>query len=262
MRTLAFALALSCAVLGAAQAAETPRVRTFLTYNIYECRGADALGHAKTNWPGRYEREIGDIARIIRTVQPDWVVLQEVLKDGVDKVDQAARIAAESGLHMAEYVGAFEHRGGQWGAAILTREKPLATRGFVVGKDGRRPVVVAEFEDHVVYGTHLGLKFGQQQEEMAVIREKAMAETKPVILCGDMNIRNTDKGFKELFEGFTWLSPEIEKTWPQVNPTWMCDYFFVTSRHADAFRKVRAWAIREPLASDHRPVALVVERKD
>ena len=92
---------------GSANAPTTVRV---LTYNIHHGEGRDG------------ELDLPRLGRVITSVQPDLVALQEVDvgTSRVGGVDQLAELARLTGMH-AQFGKAMDYMGGGYGVAVLSR---------------------------------------------------------------------------------------------------------------------------------------------
>ena len=65
-------------------------------------------------------------AEVIKSVNPDWVAIQEIDRSTVRAggVDQTAALAKMCGMH-GTFVKKTPEKGGDYGLAILSKEKPL-----------------------------------------------------------------------------------------------------------------------------------------
>ena len=117
-RTALFALVLSMLVGGcAATRPDVPARVTILTYNIYH--GEDARGQSN----------LDAVARIINTLRPDLVALQEVDNKTTRSkgLDLTSELANRTGLN-GVFGKAMDFAGGGYGEAVLSRHQILATR--------------------------------------------------------------------------------------------------------------------------------------
>lgn len=242
------------------QAPVPRRSLTCMSYNIYECQWR----YCKQGAPNTTAVE--DIARVIRAVDPDWVGLQEVDTAAANQSehDHTLLLSRLTGLH-CEYAGSFKHRhGGEWGVAILSREKPLKVRRLQlppVTQGPPRCALIEEFTNYVVCCTHLAAVEQERVDEARILMRELAGSTKPVFFCGDLNSRPDSRPMQALGEQFTVLTPTDEHTFPWDKPRAnidCIDYILVDTAHAPAFTVVKRNVINEPHASDHYPISVVV----
>ena len=111
--TAAFAL---LSLVWARGSANTPTTIRVLTYNIHHGEGRDG------------ELDLPRLGRVISSVQPDLVALQEVDVGTArtDMVDQVAELARLTGMY-AQFGKAMDYMGGGYGVAVLSRWSFLTT---------------------------------------------------------------------------------------------------------------------------------------
>lgn len=224
-----------------------------LAYNIHHGEGLD-------------ERlELERIAALIRSLEPDLVALQEVDNRvrRTEGVDQAARLGELTGMHAA-FGDFMDYQGGQYGMAVLSRFPLIETKNHRLppGPEPRSSLAVrvrpAGGEEIVFAGIHF---YRTEEERMAQARQLAAAlegESAPVILAGDFN-STPDSPVMRLL-GREWEIPdkgEDHLTFRSDNPRREID--FILLRPGERFAVIESRVIDEPVASDHRPVLLVVE---
>lgn len=231
----------------AAAEPQAPRLRV-LTYNIHHGEGRDRRFD--------YER----LARIIGDAEPDLVALQEV-DNGTDRsqgVDQATRLGELTKMH-ATFGRAMFYSGGQYGEAVLSRFPIIEsrTRGlpFRYGQEPRSALVVRVKPGDVLpellfAGTHFCHQSSETRLEQAQ-QLNALFPAKsgpPVILAGDLNSRRGRPPMDEL----------LSERWTAA-PTTEAPIDYVLLRREDPWRIVESQVIDERVASDHRPVLVVLE---
>ncbi len=245
-------------VASVADAADPIRVRV-LSYNIHHAEGTD----------GRLD--LSRIGKIISSVQPDVVALQEIdFKTArTNGVDQAAELARLTELHVASGPN-IDYQNGHDGTAILSRWKIASHMNHPLPNTGgeQRGVLVAEIEAgnsgprlHLL-GTHLDHRPAEEERLASAkfINELAEKLDGPALLAGDLNAVPTSETLK-LFQQ-NWTNPTASKPLPTIPsnvPTRQIDY--VLFRPADQWRMVEAQVLDEPVASDHRPLLVVLEWK-
>jgi len=239
-------------VSGAGDPDATLRV---LSYNIHHGAGNDEV------------LDLERIARLVRSLNPHLVALQEVDKrtERTGGVDQAAELGRLTG--MSPVFGAFmDYQGGEYGMAVLSA-LPIVdarTHRLPEGPEPRSALAVrvrlpGDGGELTFVGIHL---YRTAEERLAQARRllEVLPAEGPVILAGDFNstpdsavmalIRETftipDKGD----DHFTFPSHEADR-----------EIDFLAWRPGERFAVVESRVIDEPLASDHRPVFLVIEKR-
>ena len=195
----------------------------------------------------------------------------------------------------------YAEKKGYSGTALFTKEEPISvTYGLGIeehDKEGR--VINAEFEDYYFVTCYTPnsknelLRLDYRMEWEDAFREylKNLEKTKPVIVCGDLNVAHNeidlknpktnrknagftdeergkmtallDSGFTDTFRYFypdregiySWWSYRFKAR--EKNAGWRIDYF-LTSTALDS-RLVSADIHTEVFGSDHCPVELVIE---
>lgn len=224
-----------------------------LCYNIHHGRGLDD----KVDLPR--------IARLIRSVDPDFVALQEVDKKTTrtGKVDQAAELARLTGL-FEQFGKSLDFQGGEYGQAVLSRF-PIEKHAVhtLPGSPDREQRIALEIhaQSHGqpirFVTTHLHHQDEPTREGQAKkINEVYAQETLPIILAGDMNAAPNSPTITRLKEQWTIATSDPQLlTFPAEKPNRQIDY--VLTRGAPNWKVAEARVLDEPVASDHRPVLVV-----
>lgn len=232
--------------------AQTRQIR-FLTYNIHHAEGTDgAMDGAR-------------IAAVIQAADPDFAAIQEVdvRTTRVGGVDQAHELARLTGLHSI-FGKTINYRGGWYGNVVLSRW-PL--NGFVnwemPGTPAREKRAVLEAnpggEFHFL-ATHLDTAEADRLLAVQRVRElvKERPEGWPMVLAGDLNAAPGSATMNALLAD--WTSAALDQpllTFPAATPTRQID--FVLFRPANRWKVVEAKVIEEGVASDHRPLLVILE---
>ena len=200
-------------------------------------------------------------AAVIRSVDPDWVAIQEIdrcsLRAG--HVDQTVELARLCGMH-GTFVKKTPEKDGDYGLAILSKEKPLAVSKILMpGSAHTRCVEILEFKDYFVACTHFPLVDRLCDIAADIVRLNLADRDKPVFLAGDLNSKPDTKAIAILKKGFTILSDVAESTFPADKPSCCIDYIMVDTKHADKVEVVSRNVIAAPEATDH--CALVVKAR-
>lgn len=192
-------------------------------------------------------------------------------------------------------------RKGYSGTAMFCKNKPIkVTKGIGIEEhDNEGRVITAEFENYYVVTIYTpnskrGLeRLGYRQVWEDEIRSYLLKlnQTKPVIMCGDLNVAHkeidlknpktnrgnagfTDEEREKMTEllnvGFTdtyrYLYPEKEDAYSwwsymgkarEKNIGWRIDYFIVSSKIEDKIKEAMIYP--EVMGSDHCPVGLEID---
>ncbi|MGC1276056.1 MAG: endonuclease/exonuclease/phosphatase family protein [Planctomycetaceae bacterium] len=253
-----FVLTLLVAMLLVPAVAEEPLRIRVLTYNIHHAEGTDD------------KLDLKRIARIIADAKPDLVALQEVdyTNDRTGRVDQAAELARLTGL-TAVPGDNIDYRGGRYGNAALSRWPIAQSKNHLLPSTGaeRRGVLAVEIKPGEgrpalrFLCTHFDHRAGDDAERLAsatFINELALESDAPAILAGDINAVPDSAVLKRLET--VWRNPTADEplpTIPAAKPKRQIDY--VLARSADSWKLIDATVLDESVASDHRPLLVVLE---
>lgn len=259
MRTLStlllFVLAAACATPEPA----APATLRILSYNIHHGEGVDGVF------------DLERLARLIVEQEPDLVALQEVDQGtaragGVFQADELARLTGMEG----RFGRAIRYDGGEYGEAALSRLPiqetvvlPLPAApghelrcalGLRVAPGGQPLLFLATHLDHTRDDAD------RVQQMRAILDALAEDPELPVILVGDLNCEPGSAPLDLL--GPAWLDAPLavgadQPTYPAVEPRIRIDHVLV--RPADRWRVAEARVLEEQVASDHRPLLVVLE---
>lgn len=255
MRTFVLAAMLGLAGVGLA---DEPRALRVLCYNIHHGEGTDG------------KLDLDRIAGIIRDAKPDVVFLQEVDQNTLraGKVDQAAELAKRTGMQ-AEFGKAIDFQGGGYGLAILARfplKEVKVHRLPGKAKQEARIAMQATIEPEgmpalTLVNTHLQHDDGETREQQAARIDELYGKAKGVfILAGDLNAMPGSAPIQGLMKNWEFATPPGGKgllTIPSDKPRHQIDY--VLFRPAGTFKTIEARVLEEKIASDHRPVFVVLQ---
>jgi len=245
------ALAVGCRTAPAVHAPQTLRI---LTYNIHHGEGVD----------GRLDVE--RIARLINEQRPDLVALQEVDRgvartQGRDLPAELARLT-----HLRVVFGKnFDHQGGDYGNAILSRHPVTAStnRHYRMLRDGeQRGLLVASIEVRGVtltfMSTHLDYRPDPAERLSNIAELKAALAGQPdqlAIVAGDFNDHPGGAAHRAMKEAFTDAWEQAGEgsgfTFSSTRPKSRIDYVYV--RPVGTWRVTRAEVLAGE-ASDHLPL--------
>lgn len=244
-------------VLASGCASESDRLRV-VTWNIHHGEGTDG----KVDLPR--------IAAVIRDLNPDIVALQEVDR-GVrrtDGVDQPAELARLTGMRVI-FERNIEYQGGDYGNAVLSRLpvirwknhplpqlRPHEQRGALEvevrwpgnGSDGSLRFLATHFDYR---------PDDKERIASAGMLKELVAPWGTTILAGDLNARPDSSTYAAL--SGTWERCVVGElpTYPAGDPTRQIDDVLI--RPSGCFTLVEARVIKEAVASDHRPLLVVLD---
>jgi exodeoxyribonuclease III len=233
-----------------------------------------------------------DFVPAMHKVNADVICLQET-KANPEQVKEALQDLSGYEIYCNSAV-----KPGYSGTAILTRQQPLSVKNHIGveihDQEGR--VIAAEYSDYflvTVYTPNSGnelkrLGYRQQWDQDFLLYLKKLEKKKPVIVCGDLNVANTERDLArpkenynksagymqqeidginallqaDLVDSFRHLYPTTQKyTWwsyragaRERDVGWRIDYFLTSAKlksrikHADMLKHVEG--------SDHCPVLL------
>lgn len=236
-------------------ASKTLRVAS---YNIRICRGV-----GPSQYQAEDEQDIDRTVEALKRLDFDVIGLQEVDRktDRCRGVDQIAVLAEKTGC-FATYGKAIDLPGGEYGIGILSKEKPLSVKNVPLpGKEERRTLLIAEFDDFVFFNAHFSLTAESRAESAQIVQAQLAQQSKPVIFVGDMNVASDDERARLFGEHWTVLTPD-QPTFPADKPRVRLDYIQIADPSGQIPVNDPSWTARvvdsgvadEPAASDHRPV--------
>ena len=195
----------------------------------------------------------------------------------------------------------YAEKKGYSGTAIFCRQEPISV-SYGIGieehdKEGR--VIAAEFEDYYLVTCYTPnsqnelkrLDYRMDWEDAFLAYLKKLEESKPVILCGDLNVAHKeidlknpktnrknagftdeergkmtallDNGFIDTYRFFNPDKEGVYSWWSyrfkarEKNAGWRIDYFITSVALRD--RLISADILTDVMGSDHCPVELVIE---
>lgn len=252
-------LATACQIIWAGE----PTQLRVLTYNI--------------NHGGSASNKLSQLADIIKRENPDLVALQEVDNKVArsSRIDQAASLGKMTGMH-AFFGKATPLTDGQYGVAILSRDKPVSVENHPLPSEGVEPrtalaaqVVLGKNGPTIVFiVTHLALPIRNkvtkiqdstiQESQVQDIVNEFVKDDSPIVLAGDLNALPDSPSIKALLRYFSDASTNSkELNFPSKKPNRKIDY--VLYHPANKWRVVKTRVLDEPTASDHRPLLVVLE---
>ncbi len=231
------------------------------TYNIHGCRGRGGF-------------DLDRVARVISELEAEVVGLQEVgdvRGHSPPDVDQAAELAARTGLHLV-YAPSLAVGRQRYGNAILSRRPPRASQTYDLSVPGREPrgCVRADLElgggaQVHVFNLHLGLSFAERRRQAArllsddILRDATLSF--PAVVMGDFNLWLPGPVPRLLRSALIDVGETLNRrrpTYPTAWPTLRLDRIYLgpglLAREVHVHRTPAAEA-----ASDHLPLVATVE---
>jgi endonuclease/exonuclease/phosphatase family metal-dependent hydrolase len=251
--------------------ASSPTRLRLLTYNIHHGEGVDRA------------IDLPRLAKVIRSVNPDLVALQEVdNKTGrTGRVDQAAVLGQLTGMQHA-FGSAMDFDGGQYGVAILSRYPILGTKTHALPRiSGAEPRAALEVRarigekgpEIIFIGTHFDHEGEQDRVASAQYLNSLHPNTEgqlgtwftadepPMFLAGDLNAKPTSNAMRVLYR--EWTDPTADRTTPTFpcsKPEEEIDYILMRPKSSQV-SPGETKVVPEPVASDHCPLLLVAEMR-
>lgn len=249
-RLLLFSILLIMLIPAFAQQAQQAGVN-ILCYNVHNCIGMDKKQD--------YQR----IANVIQQTAPDIVSLQEL--DSITERNKGVYALGEleklTGMH-GIYASAIPFQGGSYGIGMLSKEAPIKYEVISMpGREEKRALIIAEFKDYVFCATHQSLTAEDQLLSVPLIQKALKGIHKPIFLAGDMNSKPKSKPQQMLSEQFITLNDTAVYTFPADMPSRCIDYIYAYSQNGYQFEVQQQKVIEEAVASDHRPVQVIVQIK-
>jgi endonuclease/exonuclease/phosphatase family metal-dependent hydrolase len=240
-------------------AAGVPPTVRVLTYNIHHGEGMD----------GRFD--LARLADVVKDARADLVALQEVDEgtqraSGVNELDELARL---TDMHAA-FGKAMDFSGGAYGVAVLSRWPLRGTHNNPLPSfDDREPRTALTVDVNVGVGGPL-LEFTSTHLDQTRDSENRLLQAKflndrlvsddgrATILAGDMNARQgTD--VMDVFDEQWTDPPVVDPAPPQANGRPRLSVDHVLLRPALGWRVIESRLLDEAVASDHRPLLVVLE---
>ncbi len=238
-----------------AQAEPTPlRV---LSYNIHHGEGVDG------------KLDLPRIAKVIRSVDPDLVALQEV-DQNVERsggVDQPSELARLTGMNVA-FGANISLQGGHYGNAVLSRFPIQRYKNHLlpnVDAGEQRGVLAVEIHPPKVdcpvllLATHFDHRSNDEERIQSAMAVNALVKDdfRPALLAGDLNDVVGSETLNRLEAQWKRSNEVLLPTIPVGEPKRQID--FILYRPAPRWKVMETRVLDEAVASDHRAVFCVLE---
>ena len=235
-----------------------PQRLRVLSYNIHHAEGTDG------------KLDLPRIAQAILEVAPDVVALQEVDQQArrTQQVDQPAEFARLCQMHVA-FGPNIPLQGGHYGNALLSRlpiaghqnhRLPNLDNGEQRGVLDARLKLPGGDESLRLLITHLDARPADQERKKSAEVINGLADEDrmtPMLLLGDLNAVPESDVLKILSRVWANSNREPALTSPSRAPRNQIDY--VLSTPAARWRVVETCVLDEAVASDHRPLLVVLD---
>lgn len=222
-----------------------------MCYNVRNCRGMDEVID--------YQR----VADIMNRVNPDVIAVQEL--DSVSERNNgvfALKELADRTCMFYTYGPSIDFQGGKYGVGILSKQKPVRYWTIPLpGREERRLLLLAEFDEYVLCCTHFSLTKEDQVLSVPLILEAVKDIRKPLFLAGDMNSVQDSPTQKALQRRFIPLNSYKDNTIPGEKPNRCIDFIYGLNNGNQYSVLRRQVLYDEPVASDHLPLFVDVRLK-
>ncbi|WP_447640307.1 MULTISPECIES: endonuclease/exonuclease/phosphatase family protein [Chitinophagaceae] len=248
----------SCTTTKAQTTAASNGTLKVMTYNTHHCNPPE-----KPNII-----DVAAIAAVIRKENPDIVALQEIdaNTNRCGKINEAAELSIQTGLHAFYFGKAMDYDGGQYGIMILSKYPLSDTKTDTLpranGKGEPRVMVTATISlpngKTIRFGsTHLEA-YNKESRIMQIteINHIAKETSLPFIIAGDFNAMENSDVIQLLDQSFTRTCYNCPVTFDEDNETGAIDY--IAYKKGSPFNTVSHIVIPNKKASDHMPVTAIL----
>lgn len=235
------------------QSNDQPLRLRILCYNIHHGEGIDG------------KLDLPRIARVIQSVQPDLVSLQELDRgtQRTNRVDQPAELGRLTGMEVV-FGGNIRFQGGDYGNAVLSRLPIRSHQNWLLPRfdEGeQRGVLEVEIElpgelgTMVFLATHLDHRRADRERIASaqwINQRITKGKDRPAVLAGDLNAQPDSPTLREFEKVWTRANEQVLPTFPVVQPTRQIDY--ILFQPAERWQVVEVYVLEEAVASDHRAI--------
>ena len=202
------------------------------------------------------------IADVINHIHPEVVALQE-LDSMTHRSGQKyvlGEIAGRTQMH-AYFAPAIDYDGGKYGIGLLTKEIPVSLKTMTLpGREEARADYGRVRQLHFLL-LHPSVSHRRRPHGLTgAYKDFAAAHKNLFFLAGDLNAEPESAFIKYLQQDFQILSDVNQHTFPAPAPTETIDYITALKQNMKGFTVTSAQVVNEPVASDHRPLVVVLEQ--
>lgn len=245
-----------------------PKKSRILTYNVAYCR---SNGENKSF----DQKNIDEIADVIKTLNPDLVALQELdsackernYRFLLEKINDAT-----GANYQMVYGSAEKYNHGTIGCGVLIhpRFNILQYKKIPLPGNEGRICVSVELDEFIFMSTHLDLNDSLREESCRIILKEISKYKKPVFLAGDLNDSHRwNSGFAKVLNSQMHLLSTEEYTLSDKDNHSTIDYILGSSSSIEKFMITDTKALRNlkvgnrmkdlTYVSDHLPVYVDIE---
>lgn len=211
--------------------------------------------------------DLSAAASLIKREAPRFAALQEVDLNTrrMAGVDVRGVFEKTTGMHFT-FAKAIKLQGGQYGVALLSKEKPASVRTVPLGGTEPRVLLMCEFADCWVGTFHFAHIFNDSQsrvDSIAAVRKivEECSRKKPVFMTGDWNARPESDTMASFRKFMSVLNNSGESTFHGATgkESRCIDYVAVDKAHRPKYVLRGRRVVEERKISDHAPVIVEVE---
>ncbi len=232
------------------------RIRV-LSYNIHHGAGTDE------------KLDLPRIAKVIKSVSPDIVALQEVDRGTrrTEHVDQPAELARLTEMK-AVFEKNIDYQGGEYGNAVLTKLPIVSSKNHYLPqlREGERrgalevKVKVDGLDQPLLFiATHFDYRRDDGERIASAKLVNELIEKRldqPAILAGDLNAVPDSEAIRIVKQKWHDTTEKPLFTFPSDKPSRQID--FILFRPGGRWKTIEVRVLDEAVASDHRPIFSVM----
>lgn len=232
-----------------------PDIIKVMTYNVHHCNPPEKTGVI----------DVGGVANVIRSYQPDIAAIQEVdlNTNRSGNINEALLLSQKTGLPFYYFGKAMDFDGGSYGVLILSRFPLSDTQTYrlpsaAVSKDEPRVVAVATVKvdaaKYIRFGsTHLEA-YNKNSRKLQAEEINRLSENFkiPCIIAGDFNDTVQSDVLRILDSNFGRTCQQCPSTFFEDGGTGAIDFIFY--RPKNSFTVLAHDVVADQKASDHMAV--------
>ncbi|MBO7299688.1 MAG: endonuclease/exonuclease/phosphatase family protein [Kiritimatiellae bacterium] len=204
------------------------------------------------------------VTKKITSIPADFIALQEV-DNGLSRsqrLDEAKIFAEATNMHY-EFAKAIDFDGGEYGVALFSKVKPVATKKIPLpGSEEKRVLLICEFENVVVCCTHFSLTEDDRIKSIEILKSELCGKyNKPTFVMGDLNSTPDSKVVELLQQSFDVVSDATTYTFPANAPKICIDYILMVKNPSIKADLAEKYVDNDVEASDHLYISSTIEEK-
>lgn len=203
------------------------------------------------------------VTKKITSIPADFIALQEV-DNGLSRsqrLDEAKIFSDATNMHY-EFAKAIDFDGGEYGVALLSKVKPIATKRIPLpGSEEKRVLLICEFENAVVCCTHFSLTEEDRIKSVEILKAELCGKyNKPTFVMGDLNSTPDSKVIELLQQSFDVVSDSSIYTFPANAPKICIDYILQLKNPEIDTKVFDTYIDNDTEASDHLYISAEVKK--